>query len=285
MKKGLLLMALMLIMPMLLVGCQEEGTEGLAYVIGYEKEYNHVILTDKITDPNVVIPKRSPEGDKITEIGADNVPDLHRYNSIMLKEKPIIKSIKIPNSVTAIGSCSFYGCSSLTKINIPNSVTTIGSQAFSGCVSLQSLKIPNSVTSIGSNAFFKCDKLLQEKNGVMFVDGWVVGCNSNVISVDISNARGVAMAAFENCRGLTSVVLPEKIKVVDNCVFQNCTGLTSVTISDSVTNINWAAFQGCTALTDVYFTGSEQEWAAITIDGGNEALTNATLHYNYVPEK
>lgn len=280
-------MALMLIMPMLLVGCQEEGTEGLGYV-RVNAEKNHVFLTDKITDPNVVIPKRSPEGDKITEIGVDYIPDPHRreaFYSIMLKEKPIIKSIKIPNSVTVIGSCSFYGCSSLTKINIPNSVTTIRSQAFSGCVSLQSLKIPNSVTSIGSNAFFKCDKLLQEKNGVMFVDGWVVGCNSNVISVDISNARGVAMAAFENCRGLTSVVLPEKIKVIDNCVFQNCTGLTSVTISDSVANINWAAFQGCTALTDVYFTGTEQEWAAITIDGGNEALANVTIHYNYVPEK
>jgi hypothetical protein len=34
----------------------------------------------------------------------------------------------------------------------------------------------------------------------------------------------------------------------------------------------------------VYYTGSEAEWAKISIDDYNSYLTNATIHYNYVPE-
>jgi hypothetical protein len=47
----------------------------------------------------------------------------------------------IPNSVTTIRDCAFYGCSGLTSVTIPNSVTTIGSYAFEGCTSLTDVTI------------------------------------------------------------------------------------------------------------------------------------------------
>ena len=40
------------------------------------------------------------------------------------------KSTIIPNGVTSIGACAFYGCSGLTSVEIPNSVTCIGISAF-----------------------------------------------------------------------------------------------------------------------------------------------------------
>ena len=33
--------------------------------------------------------------------------------------------------------------------------------------------------------------------------------------------------------------------------------------------------------TDVYFTGTEEEWASITIGILNDTFTGATIHYNY----
>ena len=62
----------------------------------------------------------------------------------------------------------------------------------------------------------------------------------------------------------------------------------SLELPDSVTNIGSFAFGGCTSLTDVYYTGSEAEWAEISIDNSvsnNSYLINATKHFNYVPEE
>ena len=69
------------------------------------------------------------------------------------------KNSVIPNSVTSIGDCAFYGCSGLTKLTLPNSVTSIGDGAFRGCSGLTELTLPDSVASIGDGAFICCSDL------------------------------------------------------------------------------------------------------------------------------
>lgn len=50
----------------------------------------------------------------------------------------------------------------------------------------------------------------------------------------------------------------------------------------AVMSIGDFAFYDCMSLADVYYTGSAEQWNAIKIgDLGNEALLNATIHYNY----
>ena len=56
----------------------------------------------------------------------------------------------------------------------------------------------------------------------------------------------------------------------------------NITIPDGVMSIGYDAFLNCKSLTNVYFTGTEEAWNGITIDGGNDALKNANIHYNYV---
>ncbi len=65
----------------------------------------------------------------------------------------------IPDSVTKIGNCTFYGCTGLTSIVIPDSVTEIGYGAFRGCTGLTSIVIPESVRIIGAGAFYECSNL------------------------------------------------------------------------------------------------------------------------------
>ena len=60
--------------------------------------------------------------------------------------------------------------------------------------------------------------------------------------------------------------------------------LDSIVISANTTLIEDSAFAYCFLLSDVYYTGSEAEWAAITVGAGNEYLLNANIHYGYVPE-
>lgn len=54
---------------------------------------------------------------------------------------------------------------------------------------------------------------------------------------------------FENCSGLTSVVISNGVTNIGQFAFYNCSGLTSVVIPDNVTSIMYGAFQRCTSIT------------------------------------
>lgn len=98
------------------------------------------------------------------------------------------KNTFIPNSVTAIGSGAFDGCSGLSSIKIPDGVTLIGDNAFYGCNGLTSLTIPKSVTSIGGNAFY-CENLAEV---VSLIE------NPSAITGKSSNGRSFHLNTFNN---------------------------------------------------------------------------------------
>jgi hypothetical protein len=50
-----------------------------------------------------------------------------------------LKTIKLPSTLTSIGSGAFEGCKNLTSVTIPAAVTSIGDAAFSTCYSLSSI--------------------------------------------------------------------------------------------------------------------------------------------------
>ncbi len=173
-------------------------------------------------------------------------------------------SYTIPNSVTSIEDAAFDGCTGLTSITIPNSVTSIGVRAFRGCTGLTSITLGNSVTSIGEMAFLCC-----------------TGLTSITI---LDSVTSIGACAFADCTGLTSITIPDSVTSIGYGTFDGCTGLTSITIPNSVTSIEDAAFDGCASLKDVYYTGSKDEWKAISIGEYNGCLLNATIHYNWTGE-
>ena len=170
----------------------------------------------------------------------------------------------IPDSVTSIGDSAFMFCRSLSSVVIPDSVTSIVDWAFSYCKSLSSVVIGDGVTSIGYQAFYNCDSL------------------SSVVIPD--SVTTIGASAFSNCSNLSFVVIPDSVTTIGSYAFENCSSLSSVVIPDSVTTIGYDAFSSCSKLKNVYYTGSETEWQAIIINSGNSSLTNATKHYNYIPE-
>ena len=83
------------------------------------------------------------------------IPDVEKIPINSFRECVNLVRINIPNSVTTIGDCAFWGCNSLTSITIPDSVTTIGAWAFSSCSSLTSVYCKATVPpTLGNTAVF-----------------------------------------------------------------------------------------------------------------------------------
>ena len=227
-----------------------------------------------------------------TSLTSITIPDgVSRIGSHAFNGCTSLTSIVIPNSVTSIGDHAFHDCTSLTSITIPDSVTTIGDGTFYGCDSLTSITIPDSVTTICDYSFTSCDSLTSvtfgENSQLTTIDWYAFSFCDSLTSVTFgenSQLTTIGASVFYKCTSLTSIVIPDSVTTIGGYAFEDCILLTSIVIPKSVTIIGDYAFYYCTSLTDVYYTGTEEQWNSITIDTGNDFLTNATRHYNYVNE-
>ena len=226
-----------------------------------------------------------------------------------------LTSVTIPDGVISIGSSAFSDCTSLEIIAISDSVTSIGMFAFEDCTSLKSITIPDSVISIGHSVFNSCDSLtsivIESSNTVYHSSGnciietatkkLIAGCETSEIPDD-GSVTSISDSAFSDCTSLTSITIPDSVTSIGNAAFSGCTSLTSITIPDSVTSIGPNAFSGCTALESltihdslkfissfaftgcnslevVYYSGTESDWAEISIESYNDELIAATRYY------
>ena len=182
-----------------------------------------------------------------------------------------ITDLKIPNTVTSIGSDAFKGCTGLTSVTLPNSITSIGNYAFEYCTGLTSVTIPNSVTSIGSDAFYRCTGLTS-----VTVDSE----NPNYDSRDKCNAI-ILTASNTLIYGCKNTTIPNSVTSIGSDAFKGCTGLTSVTLPNSITSIGNYAFEYCTGLTDVYCLieePSKVNTGSSIFYLSSQDYTNRTLH-------
>ncbi len=78
-----------------------------------------------------------------------------------------------------------------------------------------------------------------------------VECNGRVYSVS-----SIGGSAFNGCRSLTSVTIPNSVTSIGNEAFYLCSGLTSVTIPNGVNCIGRSAFDNCENLTSILLPNS-----------------------------
>lgn len=159
-----------------------------------------------------------------------------------------LEQVKLPKSLTYIGIGTFDRCRGLTRVTIPASVTEIDADAFSGCTGLISLRVDEKNAVYDSRNH--CNAIIETASNTL-----IIGCKVTEIPASVT---GIGPYAFCEHKNLTSIIIPA-----------------------SVTSIGDQAFVKCSGLTDIYYTGSEDEWNALSIGKGNSLLNNAVIHYNY----
>ena len=70
------------------------------------------------------------------------------------------------------------------------------------------------------------------------------------------SVTSIGAGTFEDCSGLTSVVIPNSVTSIGDDAFRECSGLTSVEIPNSVTSIGDRAFNHCRSLTSIEIPNS-----------------------------
>ena len=103
-------------------------------------------------------------------------------------------------------------------------------------------------------------------------------CRS-LTSIAIPNSvTSIGEDAFLLCTSLKSIVIPSGVTHIKFGTFSQCISLESITIPNSVTNIDFNAFLGCFGLKTVWYIGTEEQWNSIYIDSDfNKPLINANL--------
>lgn len=255
-------------------GSQEYTKHG-PFRIGDSELYQYTLMRSFVDDEG------SSASDTIILIlpgvNAENtsLPDYKNAMDDQPWEESFPSQIYIAEGVTGIGNYTFANNNNLKKVVFQDAsdLTYVGSYAFNGDSRAQFTDEGNldadgddptrildlsHVEKMGENAFYNCDGI----KGVE-LSGSIIAVETNEEggTEDINNK--IPNHAFGSCNALTSITVPQGIKIIGTAAFAGCTQASSITLPDSLVTIGDRAF-------------------ACSIDGDNNQLTSLTIPENVV---
>lgn len=185
-------------------------------------------------------------------------------------------TFKINENCKIIGAWAFDSCYKLETLEIPDGVRSIGEYAFYGCSALKKVSVPDSITYIGRN-FMDAYGNVNYEIFSEYCDGCYIGNEKNpylalVLVKDDGgddyrindNCKLIGRSAFENCKRLTSITIPDSVQSINDYAFYGDESLVSVTIGKGVAQIGSNLFEGCKLLRSLNYNGKMKDWNKIS---------------------
>ena len=164
------------------------------------------------------------------------------------------------NKVVEIGDNAFRWCEEMTCVSIPEGVVRIGARAFEYCTMLTEISIPASVREIVYNAFDNTAWMRSQPAGCVYIGDLLLRMNGDDRTVRVRpGTTRINARAFEGCKKLTAVTLPDGLKEIGFAAFRECKKLTKINIPEGVTRIEECAFEECNSLTELMLPNSLTE--------------------------
>lgn len=191
-----------------------------------------------------------------------------------------LTDIQLNAGLEIIGRSAFNSCTGIQTLVLPDSVKTIEDDAFSGCYNLQSIHFGAGLSDITYTAFGRCTSLTTftiSKNNPT----WEVHDNGlynkktkklEVVAPAYAGAYTVPTGALTIGRDafyegkVTSVTIPDTVKLIEEYAFAFCKNLKTVTLGNSIEEIK----------TNAFFSSSITE---ITIPASVKKMGGGTFSY------
>ena len=159
-------------------------------------------------------------------------------------------NIVIPDFVETISKYAFADCNGLTGITIPSNVKCIVAGTFANCTKLTDVTIAaDSENLFIEDGAFDNTSIKNITLPTEFVSYFVGVSGNKIVTANINAGDNVGSAAFKGCQSLTTVVLNDGVKVINDSAFEGCSALSKVEGAENVEIIRYSAFKGCKKLT------------------------------------
>lgn len=179
------------------------------------------------------------------------------------KDNKNLIHVKLPNTITTIGTESFSGCSLLKTINFPASIKEIKIEAFKLCQSLYSADLSKTkLTIINNQTFYNCNSMVS-------------------VTLPETLTKGIDANAFNACTALKTINIPAKLNALGDACFYECKSLKSIKLNAAVKEIGDMVFFGCVLLTDIEYAGNKP--SDITTVGNEIFKDSAASKTLYLP--
>lgn len=221
--------------------------------------------------------------------------------------------------VVGVSDLAFENNKTITSITYPDTLLSIGSATLKGCVNLESLTINEAAAVKGYNVLttlfsgIECDGSYIADFGELKASipnvfkNLTYGSENEEVNMMCENVRTlekveitgnikiIPFLAFNNCTGLTEIILPDELKEISESAFNNCDSLVKVEIPDTVTVIRNNAFSECENLETVVLPENLKEIGSsafdsamklkyFTLPNGLEKIGNSAFNNVYQPE-
>ena len=242
----------------------EELDDGTIRILEYIGNDICLNIPEKINDKQVtVIQNNEPYGS--AGVGGDGPGPSGEGGNIA--EGKVLKSLKIPDTVTIIEYASFknnqieeltlpqnlvtichyaFQSNNIKNLEIPNNVTYIGRSAFSGN-EIENIEIPEKVTYIGQLAFSDNQATnIKIPNTEINLDGGAFIRNNTEQIIYARTSTGEEDKTTINSyagRSVGDLIIPKGVKVIQTNAFADV-GITSVEIPEGVNELGLGSFTG-----------------------------------------
>lgn len=104
----------------------------------------------------------------------------------------------------------------------------------------------------GYNGTYTDIEVPSELGGAAVVEIYEAFSGKPITSVKLPDTlKMIGSDTFKDCKKLTEITLPQGCKSIESEVFSGCTSLQKINLPDGLTKIGYAAFSGCASLEDI----------------------------------